>query len=202
MVRPFSTPAGLPTLTDTVLCGGQIVLRPPGEEHIEPLFAAVRESVEQIRPWLAWYHPHYSLDDTAEWIRNVPVAWREDREYTFAILDAADERLLGTIGINQLDRRNRRANMGYFVRTSESNRGIATAASMLTARFGFEAVGLKRIEVVAAVGNFASQKVAHKLGATREGVARRRSHVAGEQLDTVMFSLVEGDLRGCGTAGR
>jgi RimJ/RimL family protein N-acetyltransferase len=180
----------LPALESTELATERLVIRPPADSHIDGLFAAVQESLESIRPWLAWYYSGYSWDDTALWINNVPIAWREDREYSFVILDRANGELLGTIGINQLDRRNRRANLGYFVRTSATNRGIATEATKLLARFGFERLGLKRIEIVAAVGNVASQKVAHKIGATREGIARKRSNVGGKQLDTVMFSLV------------
>ncbi len=194
MAPTFEKPLNLPALESTELTVDRLVIRPPADCHIGPLFAAVEESLAEIRPWLAWYYPGYSWDDTALWINNVPVAWREDREYSFVILDRDDAQLLGTIGINQLDRRNRRANLGYFVRTSATNRGIATAATKLLARFGFEQVGLKRIEIVAAVGNVASQKVAHKIGATREGIARHRSNVAGNQLDTVMFSLVAEEL--------
>lgn len=195
MMAPlFEKPLNLPTLEATALTAGRLLIRPPEDCHIDPLFAAVEESLDAIRPWLAWYYPGYSWDDTALWINNVPVAWREDREYSFVILDRQNGELIGTIGINQLDRRNRRANLGYFVRTSATNRGIATAATKLVARFGFEQIGLKRIEIVAAVGNVASQKVAHKVGATREGIARRRSNVGGQQLDTVMFSLVAEEL--------
>ncbi|MDX1964826.1 MAG: GNAT family protein [Pirellulales bacterium] len=175
---------------------GDLWLRPPRPEDIEPLYAAVMESVNEIQPWLAWYHPGYSVDDCARWVNDVPAAWAEDRSYSFAIFDQATEALLGTIGINQLDRFNRRANLGYFVRTSTTRRGIATAATLRLARFGFAELKLQRIEIVAAVGNYASQKVALKVGATREGVARRRSHVAQQQLDTVMFSLVKEDLAG------
>jgi ribosomal-protein-serine acetyltransferase len=194
-MRLLSVPVAhnLPDLDTTELHNAQLLLRPPRDEDIAPLYQAALESVAEIRPWLAWYHDHYSMDDTALWINNVPAAWQADREYSFAIIDRQDNQLLGTIGINQLDRRNLRANLGYFVRTSATNRGIATAATRLLARFGFERLYLRRIEIVAAVGNYASQKVAHKLGATREGVARRRSHVGDQQLDTVMFSLIAED---------
>jgi ribosomal-protein-serine acetyltransferase len=194
IVPAHEKPLSLPALETTELTTDRLIIRPPEDRHIEPLFTAVQESLAEIRPWLAWYYPGYSWDDTALWINNLPVAWREDREYSFVILDRANGELLGTIGINQLDRRNRRANLGYFVRTSATSRGIATAATKVVARFGFEQVGLKRIEIVAAVGNVASQKVAHKVGATREGIARRRSNVGGQQLDTVMFSLVAEEL--------
>ena len=75
-----------------------------------------------------------------------------------------------------------------------AGRGIATQAARLVARFGFEQLGLQRIEIVAAVGNIASQRVAEKAGATREAVLRKRLLINGESQDAVLFSLVAEDL--------
>ena len=70
----------------------------------------------------------------------------------------------------------------------------STAAVRLTAEFGFRELGLHRVEIVAAVGNDASQRAAQKAGATREGVLRNRIVLRGEVLDAVMFSLIPQDL--------
>jgi RimJ/RimL family protein N-acetyltransferase len=189
-----ATSLSLPSLASARLENEHVILRPPEPGDIDELYQAVLESVEEVRPWLAWYHDGYSIDDAARWVNDVPLAWREDRAYSFSIIDKATSQLFGTIGINQVDRFNRRANLGYFVRTSCTCRGTATESTRMMAAYGFEKLNLKRIEIVAAVGNYASQKVAMKVGATREGVARRRSHVDGAQLDTVMFSLVAEDM--------
>lgn len=60
--------------------------------------------------------------------------------------------------------------MGYWVRTSQTRRGIATAAVRLIARFGFEDLGLRRLELLIATDNFASRRVAEKVGARLEGI--------------------------------
>ncbi|MFS8084914.1 MAG: GNAT family N-acetyltransferase, partial [Acidobacteriota bacterium] len=83
---------------------------------------------------------------------------------------------------------------GYWVRTSAAGRGIATGAARLMARFSFEQVGLHRVEIVAAVPNIASQRVAEKVGAVREGVLRNRLLIGKESQDAVLFSLIPEDL--------
>ena len=65
---------------------------------------------------------------------------------------------------------------------------------LLVARFGFDELKLRRIEIVAAINNKASQRVAEKAGATREGILRNRLVVRDKVYDTVMFSLIPGDL--------
>ena len=79
-------------------------------------------------------------------------------------------------------------------RTSAAGRGVATRAARLAARFAFEQLGLNRIEIVAAVGNIPSQRVAEKASARREGVLRNRLLINGESLDAVLFSLVPEDV--------
>jgi len=62
------------------------------------------------------------------------------------------------------------------------------------ARLGFAQLGLQRIEIIAAVDNLASQRVAEKAGAVREGLARKRLLVRGEPQDAFVFSLLPEDL--------
>jgi RimJ/RimL family protein N-acetyltransferase len=64
----------------------------------------------------------------------------------------------------------------------------------MVARFGFEYLGLVRVEIVAAVENMASLRAAEKAGAAREGVLRNRITVRDRICDAVMFSLIPEDL--------
>jgi RimJ/RimL family protein N-acetyltransferase len=47
-----------------------------------------------------------------------------------------------------------------------------------------------RLEIVCAVGNVRSQRVAEKVGALKEGVLRNRLLLPSGPSDAVMFSLV------------
>jgi ribosomal-protein-serine acetyltransferase len=176
------------------LTNGLIRLRPFRLEDIEPLFEAATESVAEIHPWMPWCHPEYRREESAAWVESRAGAWERDEEYTFVIADCRTGRFLGSCGLNQIDRLRLRANLGYWVRTSQTGRGIATAATQLLAGFGFEELGLQRIEIIAAVGNHASQRVAAKAGATRECVARNRMRMHDRQCDAVCFSLIPSDL--------
>ncbi len=98
------------------------------------------------------------------------------------------------MGLNFFNRVHQMANLGYWVRTSAVGRGTATLAACLVARFGFAQLGLHRIEILAAVDNIASQRVAEKVGAVREGVLRKRLLINGESHDAVMLSLLPEDV--------
>src|SRR2546421_3351699 len=156
------------------LSDGTISIRPYREEDASALYEAVRESISEVSPWLPWCHQNYSIEESREFIGSREVATQGGEWYSFGIFETAGGRFLGGVGINFINRVHQMANLGYWVRTSAAGRGVATAATRLAARFGFEQLGLHRIEIVAAVDNVGSQRVAEKAGATREGILRKR----------------------------
>ncbi len=159
--------------------------QPADAEH---LHAAARESVAEVFHWLGWCHPRYSLDEAREWVTAQEQLARQGSEYAFGIW--SEGRYLGGCGINQISKANRFANLGYWVRSSAMGRGVAPAAARLVAEHAFRETDLIRLEIVCAVGNLRSQRVAEKVGAVREGVLRNRLMLPSGPSDAVMFSLV------------
>ena len=173
---------------------GPILIRSYRAEDIEALFAAARESVKELSRWLPWCHPNYAIDETRAFVLSRAEAWENEAEYSFGVFDRENGRFLGGVGLNQINRIHQVANLGYWVRSNAAGRGVATTAAWLAARFGFEQLQFNRIEILAAVGNLPSQRVAEKIGAAREGVLRRRLLINGEAQDAVLYSLVREDL--------
>ncbi|MBC7910536.1 MAG: GNAT family N-acetyltransferase [Pyrinomonadaceae bacterium] len=176
------------------LTDGIILLRPWREEDIDALYEAASESIKEISTWMPWCHPNYKREESAAYIMSRDEAWKNDTEYGFAIFDVETKTFLGSLGLNHIRREWQMANLGYWIRTGWTGRGIASRATRLGARFAIEQLGLQRIEIVASVGNLPSQRVAEKAGALREAVLRKRLLVNGQPHDAVMFSLVAEDL--------
>jgi len=155
------------------------------------LWEAARESVGEVFQWLSWCHAQYSMAEAVEWIRSRAPLAAEGREYTFAIV-GTDGRFLGACGLTQINRIHRFGNLGYWVRTSATRHGVATEAVRQVAEFAFGNTDLVRLEIVCAVRNDPSQRVAERAGAVREGVLRQRILLHGQPVDGVMYSLVRG----------
>jgi len=172
--------------------GGGLRLRRHRAEDGSALFEAARESIAEVHPWLPWCHPGYRLEEAQEWVDARPGFWERGEGYEFVIEDAESGRFLGGVCLNQLNAIHKSANLGYWIRTDACGRGVATAATVLAAQFGLEALGLVRIEIVAAVENRPSQRVAEKSGALREGILRNRLLLHGVPHDALMFSIVPG----------
>jgi len=173
---------------------GFVAIRRLKAEDVPRLFAAVRESIVELCQWMPWCHPDYSLKDSGDFISQSASAWETGEQYDFAIIDMRDATLLGGVGLNQINRLHNFANLGYWVRSTRTRQGIAPAATLMVAQFGLRELGLSRLEIVAAVGNHFSQRVAEKAGATREGILRNGLRQHEKQHDAVMYSLIPEDL--------
>lgn len=175
-----------------------LTLRLPEMGDTDSLLEAVRESLPRLLPWMPWCHEGYSAADAAQFIASRAAAREAWEAFDFLIV-GAQGKLLGLCGINAINRDNRFANLGYWVRTSEAGRGVAVSAVGLLASWVFEHTNLARLEIVAAVGNEASRRVAEKAGALREGALRSRLCLHGSMYDALLFSLIRPP--GSGPAG-
>jgi len=186
-------PDAAPAIDPAIELGsGPVLLRPYREGDAAPLYAAVRESLATVGRWMTWCHDGYAAGDSSNWVARCAAAWRSGEEYAFAIHDTRGE-YIGASGLNHFNRVHNFANLGYWIRESRQRRGFATAAVRLTAAFGFAALGLTRIEIVAAVDNRPSRRVAERVGAQLECVARNRLLLRGVPVAAAVYSLVPHD---------
>lgn len=166
-----------------------VSVRPLQEHHIAPLVAAALESVHELQPWMPWCHPDFSERDAREWVELQVQNWERRDEFQFAI---EDERglYLGGCGINFINFTHRLGNVGYWVRTGATRRGVATEAVKHVIDFARTETNLIRLEILVALGNEASGRVAEKVGAKFECILRSRLLLHGSARDARMYSVV------------
>jgi len=162
-----------------------ISIRPYQVDDASALCEAAVESVREVRPFMLWCRPDLTVEEARRWIKAQVSA------FEFVIL-SADRRFLGGCGVNQIDYVNRRANLGYWVRSSATRQGVATTAIRQLVHWAFTNTDLVRLEVVVSTQNVASLRAAQKSGAAREGILKKRPLLHGAAHDAVMLSLVRG----------
>lgn len=168
-----------------------VTIRPYRVSDAPALYEAVIESRAELAPWMPWCHPQYSIDDSRSWVELQVANFAQGREYDFVIA-AADGQFLGGCGLNLLDLLNRRANLGYWLRTSATGNGYAVEAVRKLVDWTFEHTDFRRLEVIAAIDNKRSLRVAERAGAVREGVLRSRLVLHDEAHDAVIYSFIKG----------
>lgn len=179
----------------TELSSGNILIRRARLEDKEQLYQAVKDSLGDLGAWMPWAHSKYSRSDAEEFLVTNVLNWEEGLEYNFLVFDKSSYRLLGGCGLNKIDQPNKVANLGYWIRSSEMGKGLATKATLLTALFAFEDLKLNRLEILVSVDNYPSLKVAKKVGAHWEGVLKKRILLKNKTHDAVISCILNSDLK-------
>jgi RimJ/RimL family protein N-acetyltransferase len=108
----------------------------------------------------------------------------------FAIVQATDGPLLGSISLMRFAHQHARAEVGYWLARAARGQGHAVRAVRLICAWGFRTLQLERIDLFAATGNSASQGVAQRAGFTREALLRSYMQGTYERQDMVAYGLL------------
>jgi len=181
-------------LLSTSITDGVVTLHPFQPDDASEIYTAVRQSLVELKPWMSWAYDGYSMEEVRDFIAMTRARWEENTLFAFAITGAKTGSVVGGISLNHLHPVYHLCNVGYWVRTSRHGEGIAGRATKLAARFGFEHGGIIRAEIVIAMGNEKSIRVAEKLGAHYEGILLNRMVVGKSIFDAHMYSLIPQDF--------
>lgn len=177
----------LPLLTET-LC-----IRPFRMSDAPGFVQAVFESLPNLSTWMPWCHDDYAIDDAEAWFAACADNLQAEISYDFGIFSLDGQVLYGGISINPVNREHNFANVGYWVRLAQQRRGVATRAVRRIAEYGFNELGLTRLEILAEPDNRASCRVAEKSGAQFEGIARNRLMINDALRNAAVYALIPSD---------
>jgi ribosomal-protein-alanine N-acetyltransferase len=155
-----------------------------------------------------WYFDHFNTKEIAEGQdhpgpRNLREAraelklyfidlFRLKRGFRWGITLEGCDKLIGSAGFYKWVQPERyQAEMGYDLDPAFWGKGIMTEALSAIIQFGFDQMGLHRIEVLISHHNKRSQQLIRRLGFKREGVLRDHYFIEGRFSDDVIFSLLK-----------
>jgi RimJ/RimL family protein N-acetyltransferase len=172
-------------MSDVVASDGVVSLRRWQEPDADAVYAACQDA--EIQHWIPAIPRPYSRENALAFVRGEVDAG----QHQFAVLEG--DRVIGAIGMRVNS--SRTGHVGYWCTAAARGRGLTTRALRLITRFGLDELGLQRLELITDPDNGGSQRVAEKVGYRREGVLRSHiDHPDGRRRDSVMFSLLPGEL--------
>ena len=107
----------------------------------------------------------------------------------------AENRMIGTCGFASVDTNHNSAELGYVLNPDYRGRGLIPEAATRVLRFGFQVLGLHRIEARYMIENEASLTVMKKLGMRFEGVKRESMLIKGAYRDIGTCAILAKDFR-------
>jgi RimJ/RimL family protein N-acetyltransferase len=118
------------------------------------------------------------LDSAVRWCAEL-ADWSGGDHASWSVLDRQTQAFLGLVSVHSINPTQADAEIGYRVSPTARGRGIATEAVAVASDWAFDNLSLVRIELVHAVANPASCKVALRAGFPLEGLLRQ-SFVYGD----------------------
>lgn len=136
-----------------------------------------------------------SIKNTYEVIDKIEKNYSEGRGIRWGIVHKKENKLIGTIGYDGIQIKNKRADIGYDINSNYWRQGYATEAINEVISFGFSRLCLSRIGAVVFPDNKASLSLLEKVGFTKEGLLREYIIQNNIAKDTVVLSLLKNEYQ-------
>lgn len=149
---------------------------------------------EDVTEYLLW-SPHPSVCYTRDYLAYIEERYVLGDFYDWAVVDKESGRMIGTCGFTSIDAPNDAGEIGYVFHPDYHGKGLATEAAARVLCFGFEELGLHRIEAKFILGNDASLHVMKKLGMRQEGYRRDGMLIKGRYRTIGVCSILESDWK-------
>lgn len=177
---------------ETTLTTAHLRLRWIGPVDALGLFGIFSDPVV-MRYWSA--PPWRDMAQAEASVRQALDGYRSGASLRFGITLADSGELIGTCTLFDIDRGNRRAQLGYAMARAYWGRGLMHEALTATISHAFGDLQLRRLEADIDPRNIASAKALERLGFLKEGILRERWVVDGEVSDSALYGLLAGEWR-------
>jgi RimJ/RimL family protein N-acetyltransferase len=166
---------------------GDLLLRPWRNEDAPAVWAVLQDP--EIRLWNG--AGSASFEDVRVMLAR-RMDWSAGDHASFAVCVRGE--LAGSVSLHSIDPVQGDAEIGYWTAPAARGRGVAVAAVVAVWRWAFGALPVDRIELLHAVENTGSARVAAKAGFTREGRLRRSFRYGdGMKHDELLWSRLADD---------
>jgi ribosomal-protein-alanine N-acetyltransferase len=149
---------------------------------------ATDQEIASLGLWLKAYE---SLAESQEDIAHELEGYAKGANVTWAIEYKPENKMIGRISLMPFSQRNFRAELGYAMNRNYWGKGLMTEAAQRVVDFGFQELGLNRIEAICLPENTASKRVLEKVGMKLEGIKRESTFVRGKFDDLCLYSVLK-----------
>ncbi len=145
-----------------------------------------------VTKYLTWA-PHPDRAYTVQYLQYLGNRYAAGMFYDWAIIYEPDCKMVGTCGFTSFNCASDSAEVGYVLNPSYWGKGIASEALERVLQFGFEELGLHRIEARFIKENERSRGLMERVGMTFEGYMREAMLVKGSYVTVGICSILRSE---------
>ena len=170
----------------------RLILRKMTPADAEAVFAYASDP--EVTHYVIW-DTHRTIEDSESFLRSTVERYENAEAADWGIVCKENGRFVGGCGIVEWDLDHARAEMGYVLSREYWGQGLMPEAVRAMISFGFERMGLNRIEARCMVENVASARVMEKAGMTYKGTLRQREFIKGAYRDIKLYAILRSEYR-------
>lgn len=153
----------------------RLTIRTPRVRDAVEFNTAIRESFEEIRPWMPWAKSIPSIEETRLNMRRARRRFLQRKDLRLTLVLKGTDTIVGSSGLHKGDWNVPKFEIGYWVRTSFAGQGYITEAVNAITGFAVRHLAAMRIEIWVDDRNERSWRVAERCGYELEGIMRSHS---------------------------
>lgn len=158
------------------------------------LFKLTDDNRGILKKWMVWVPGVKEVGDSKKFILKCFKGYKEKTSLEMGLWE--NDKLIGCIGFNHLDKDNKKAEVGYWLSKNSQGKGAMTKAVKALVDYGFKKLHLNRIYLKAGKENLKSRAIPERLGFKQEGILRNDVYIDNRFVDHVVYGILKKEWRG------
>jgi len=176
-------------MIDIIKVDKGLFLREISPKDASEIFGLIDANREYLGKWLPFVSMTKSVRNTLAFIDQLQKP--DSHEMVFTI--NYHGKIAGLIGLKDIDRSNRKFEIGYWIIAEYEGNGIVTCCCKAIIDMAFEKLKMNRAQIKCGVKNFRSINIPKRLGFQFEGVERAGEVHGNRFIDLEIYSMLKKD---------
>jgi len=174
--------------SSTVLKSSRVILRKLEISDSEVIRKFAKN--KKITKYTFVIPPPFTKKKVQTFIKRIEKERKKGVSYYFGIELKENKKLIGMINLVKINKKNKNAEVGFWLSPEYQGKGLAKEALELVLVFGFRKLKLKRIEARVLHKNKPAQKLLEKAGFKLEGRLRKRTFFKNLWFDDLIYGIL------------
>ena len=174
----------------------RLTIRAPRPGDGAEINSAVRETFDDLKPWMPWAQQMPTLEESESFVRRSQCDFLARKDLMLFLFLKGTDTLVGGSGLHRINWDIPKFEIGYWCRKRFQGQGYIRESTEAITKFAFETLGAKRVEIRCDSKNVRSRRIPDRLEFKLEGTFRNDSlSPSGELRDTLVFAKIEENVQ-------
>lgn len=164
--------------------------------HGKELYNVINSCRPYLREFLPWVDSNKTVEQIESFVKTTLEQYASGHGFHAGIWYQGQ--FAGIIAYHRINWANKNTSIGYWLGEGFQGRGIMSNCCAALVDYGFNTLGLHRIEIRCATANSKSQAIPKRLGFTKEGTIREAEWLYDHYVDHDVYGLLAKEWKGNG----